>query len=134
MSNLNQTKEYLDAVLHWRGKHDIAIKERDALQLRLNSADQRIDDLEELLTEAQKRFFGRKFEAWLILQAANILIDRKVQRAAVVYRFNKNDMRNGRGARSHRQAHQQQIPVTPSPFKSAAIAAKDRRSLSKRKC
>jgi hypothetical protein len=37
--------EELDAVLHWRGKHDQAIKERDALQLRLNAADQRIDEL-----------------------------------------------------------------------------------------
>ncbi|WP_223535372.1 hypothetical protein [Pseudomonas sp. GL-B-16] len=44
MSNLNQSKEELDAVLHWRGKHTQAIKERDALQLRLNAADQRIDD------------------------------------------------------------------------------------------
>lgn len=38
------TIEELDAVLHWRNKHAIAIKERDALQLRLNAADQRIDD------------------------------------------------------------------------------------------
>lgn len=45
MSNTQQSKEHLDAVLHWRGKHAIAIKERDALQLRLNAADQRIDEL-----------------------------------------------------------------------------------------
>lgn len=38
--------EELDAVLHWRDKHAQAIKERDALQLRLNEADQRIDELE----------------------------------------------------------------------------------------
>ena len=37
--------EELDAVLHWRGKHAQAIKERDALQLRLNAAEQRIDEL-----------------------------------------------------------------------------------------
>ena len=36
----------LDAVLHWRGKHAQAIKERDALQLRLNAADERADVLE----------------------------------------------------------------------------------------
>ena len=36
--------EELEAVLHWRGKHAQAIRERDALQLRLNAADQRIDD------------------------------------------------------------------------------------------
>jgi hypothetical protein len=36
--------EELDSVLHWRNKHTQAIKERDALQLRLNAADQRIDD------------------------------------------------------------------------------------------
>ncbi|MEI7052155.1 hypothetical protein WCL09_17340 [Pseudomonas koreensis] len=29
----------LDAVLHWRDKYAQAIKERDALQLRLNAAD-----------------------------------------------------------------------------------------------
>ena len=37
--------EELNAVLHWRGKHAQAIKERDALQLRLNAAEQRIDEL-----------------------------------------------------------------------------------------
>ncbi|WP_448645361.1 hypothetical protein [Pseudomonas mediterranea] len=37
--------EELAAVLHWRGKHDQAIKERDALQLRLNAADQLNDEL-----------------------------------------------------------------------------------------
>ena len=41
--------EELDAVLHWRGKHAQAIKERDALQLRLNAADQTIDELSGLL-------------------------------------------------------------------------------------
>ena len=37
--------EELDAVLHWRDKHATAIKQRDALQQRLNAADQRIDEL-----------------------------------------------------------------------------------------
>ncbi|MFJ7792279.1 hypothetical protein [Pseudomonas sp. NPDC096950] len=37
--------EELEAVLHWRGKHAQAIRERDALQLRLNAADQRIDEM-----------------------------------------------------------------------------------------
>lgn len=32
--------EELDAVLHWRGKHAQAIRERDALQVRLNAATQ----------------------------------------------------------------------------------------------
>ena len=54
MSNLNQSKEELDAVLHWRGKHAQAIRERDALQLRLNEADQRIDELESQPTESRK--------------------------------------------------------------------------------
>lgn len=39
-----------------------------------------------------KRFFRRKFEVWLILMAAKILIDRNVQRAAVVSRRDNNDM------------------------------------------
>lgn len=39
-----------------------------------------------------KRFFRRKFEAWLILLAAKILIDRNVQRAAIVSRRDNNDM------------------------------------------
>ena len=39
MSNLKQSKEELDAVLFWRGKHAVAIKERDALQQRLTAAD-----------------------------------------------------------------------------------------------
>lgn len=36
--------EELEAVLHWRDKHAVAIKERDALQQRLNAADQLNDD------------------------------------------------------------------------------------------
>ena len=39
-----------------------------------------------------KRFFRRKAEAWLILLAAKILIDRNVQRAEVVSRRDNNDM------------------------------------------
>ena len=39
-----------------------------------------------------KRFMRRKAEAWLILLAAKILIDRNVQRAAVVSRHDNNDM------------------------------------------
>ena len=39
-----------------------------------------------------KRLIRRKFEAWLILLAAKILIDRNVQRAAVVSRRDNNDM------------------------------------------
>lgn len=45
MSKPIQTVEELDAVLHWRGKHAQAIRERDALQHRLTAADQEIDDL-----------------------------------------------------------------------------------------
>ncbi|WP_236202643.1 hypothetical protein [Pseudomonas lactis] len=37
--------EELDAVLHWRGKHAQAIRERDALQQRLTAADERWDEL-----------------------------------------------------------------------------------------
>ncbi len=44
--------EELDAVLHWRDKHTQVIREREALQLRLNAADQRADDLTELLSKA----------------------------------------------------------------------------------
>lgn len=40
MSKVIQTVEELDAVLHWRGKHAQAIRERDALQVRLNAATQ----------------------------------------------------------------------------------------------
>ena len=39
-----------------------------------------------------KRLIRRTFEAWLILLAAKILIDRNVQRAAVVSRRDNNDM------------------------------------------
>lgn len=45
--------EELDAVLHWRGKHTQAIRERDALQQRLTTADERVDLLEGLLPEAE---------------------------------------------------------------------------------
>ena len=39
-----------------------------------------------------KRLIRRKFEAWLIMLAAKILIDRNVHRAAVVSRRDNNDM------------------------------------------
>lgn len=39
-----------------------------------------------------KRFIRRKAEAWLILLAAKILIDRNVQRSSVVSRRDNNDM------------------------------------------
>ena len=39
-----------------------------------------------------KRLIRRTFEAWLILLAAEILIDRNVQRATVVSRRDNNDM------------------------------------------
>ncbi|WP_456021537.1 hypothetical protein [Pseudomonas protegens] len=47
------TADELDAVLHWRDKHAIAIKERDALLLRLNAADQRLDELGTQLAESR---------------------------------------------------------------------------------
>ncbi|MFL1558628.1 hypothetical protein [Pseudomonas sp. O11] len=49
MSKVIQSVEELDAVLHWRGKHAQAIKERDALQQRLTAADERADRLEQAL-------------------------------------------------------------------------------------
>lgn len=39
-----------------------------------------------------KRLIRRKFEAWMILLAAKILIDRNVQRAPVVSRRDNYDM------------------------------------------
>lgn len=39
-----------------------------------------------------KRFIRRKFEAWLILLAAKILMDRNVQRSPVVSRLDNNQM------------------------------------------
>lgn len=39
-----------------------------------------------------KRLIRRKFEAWLILLAAKILMDRNVQRSPVVSRRDNNDM------------------------------------------
>ena len=46
MSKPIQTVEELDAVLHWRGKHAQAIKEREALQLLLNQRDEQVESLE----------------------------------------------------------------------------------------
>lgn len=51
MIDIQQSIEELDAVLHWRNKHAIAIRERDALQQRLNAADERADVLEGLVGE-----------------------------------------------------------------------------------
>lgn len=46
--------EELDALLHWRDKHATAVKERDALQQRLNAADQRIDELTAKPSDAER--------------------------------------------------------------------------------
>ena len=63
MSDIQQSIEELDAVLHWRGKHARALAARDALQLRLNAADQRIDGLDELLRECLNVVrFGEDFD------------------------------------------------------------------------
>ncbi|UHG99164.1 Arc family DNA-binding protein [Pseudomonas sp. 7-41] len=51
-------KEELDAVLHWRGKHTQAIRERDALQQRLTAADERADEWAGLLREAWEYDIG----------------------------------------------------------------------------
>lgn len=45
MSKPIQTVQELDAVLHWRRKHALAIKERDALQALLTVRDERWDEL-----------------------------------------------------------------------------------------
>ncbi|MFU0839402.1 MAG: hypothetical protein ACFWUJ_13015 [Pseudomonas fragi] len=47
--------EELDAVLHWRGKHAIAVREREGLQVSLNTADQTIDDLSAAVSRRTKR-------------------------------------------------------------------------------
>jgi len=54
--------EELDAVLHWRGKHAVAIKERDALQQRLTAADERADVLEGLLRDINDAPGGSQFK------------------------------------------------------------------------
>lgn len=54
MSKPIQTVEELDAVLHWRGKHAQAIRERDALQQDLNQRDEQIATLD-LQREAHLR-------------------------------------------------------------------------------
>jgi hypothetical protein len=53
MSKVIQTVEELDAVLHWRGKHAQAIRERDALQQRLTAANWRNDLAIDLLRRAR---------------------------------------------------------------------------------
>ncbi|AZF09523.1 hypothetical protein C4J93_1309 [Pseudomonas sp. R2-37-08W] len=63
MSKVIQTVEELDAVLHWRGKHSIVVRERDGLQLSLNTADQTIDDLSAAVSRRTKRV--RDLEAQL---------------------------------------------------------------------
>lgn len=55
MSKVIQTVEELDAVLHWRGKHAQAIKERDALQQRMNDTDQANADLRVALMRIHDR-------------------------------------------------------------------------------
>jgi len=65
MSKVIQTVEELDAVLHWRNKHAVAIKERDALQQRLTAADEQIDLLSPPHTE-QPEGKRERFEKWVM--------------------------------------------------------------------
>lgn len=65
MSKVIQTVEELDAVLHWRNKHAVAIKERDALQERLTAADEQIDLLSPRHTE-QPEGKRERFEKWVM--------------------------------------------------------------------
>lgn len=55
--------EELDTVLHWRTKHAQAIKERDGLQISLNTADQSIDELNAAISRRTHRV--RELEALL---------------------------------------------------------------------
>lgn len=72
MSKPIQTVEELDAVLHWRGKHAQAIKERDALQLSLTTADNRFDTAAALLRETSAVLRGGECYGWEDNQAASI--------------------------------------------------------------
>lgn len=65
MSKVIQTVEELDAVLHWRNKHAVAIKERDALQERLTAADEQIDLPSPRHTE-QPEGKRERFEKWVM--------------------------------------------------------------------
>ena len=58
MGKVIQTIEELDAVLHWRGKHAQAIRERDALQALLTAADERADVLEGLLLQTNELLYA----------------------------------------------------------------------------
>ena len=66
--------EELDAVLHWRDKHTQAINERDALQQRLNAADQRIDELTPLHIEHPEGKRER-FEKWVMAKMREMMED-----------------------------------------------------------
>lgn len=46
---MKQSKEDLDAVLYWRGKHAGALKQRDALQRRLSASEQAKSEMESTL-------------------------------------------------------------------------------------
>lgn len=48
--------EELDAVLHWRNKHAVAIKERDALQQRLTAADERSSFVTDLMIRCAQNY------------------------------------------------------------------------------
>ena len=56
MSKPIQTVEELDAVLHWRRKHALAIKGRDSLQQRLTAADERADTATSLIQRIVANF------------------------------------------------------------------------------
>jgi hypothetical protein len=48
---MKQSREDLDAVLYWRGKHAGALKQRDAIQLRLNASEQAKAEMESTLQQ-----------------------------------------------------------------------------------
>jgi len=80
MSKPIQTVEELDAVLHWRSKHAIAVRERDGLQLSLNTADQTIDDLSAAVSRRTKRVRDLEAQLAYAVDALN-----KVVKASAMY-------------------------------------------------
>ena len=79
--------EELDAVLHWRGKHAQTTRERDALQQRLNAADERLDQAVTALNEIARdsRMGEKSFEiATLAIGEISAMVEQPASVAVVL--------------------------------------------------
>lgn len=126
MSKVIQTVEELDAVLHWRGKHAQAIRERDALRNEVGQvkgeydrAVNKIDALQERLTAAE----GQQLACMPVERCYDV-------RAKMIIAFNEAKKAGGDLDDALDAAYKSALRYSPNPLSAdqgapVAVASRD---------